>query len=636
MKIRFSYNFLLSLLLSFGNLYLFGQNIESHKHNISDNYTLKSVQINYNYDLKFQRLNLTVDPAVRFVSGSSTFYYKTLQQIDTLFMDLSDSLKVDSVVKIQHLQFNQSNNLLRIKISSISNTLDSLTIYYSGVPSDSDYFYQGVHSDANSTPIISSFSEPYGAYSWMPCKQDLTDKIDSVEIIITSPYNYKTAANGILISDINNGVINISHWKHRHPIDYYLIAFSTTNYQVNNSKIGLNNGDSILITNYLYPESYNNEISKLTELQNVFQFFYDYAGEYPYKNEKYGHAQWSRGGGMEHQTMGFMQNLDFTLVVHELAHQWFGDYITCKSWQDIWLNEGFATFYMIHIEKYMHNQNWYKPFLIEKTGHVCSIDTGSVFCPDTTYADRIFNSKLSYSKGGLVLNSLRWEIGDSAFFEAIRNYLKDPLLINNSASTYDIKNHFEQSADTTLTEFFNDWIYGEGFPKYNFTWQQDSLNNLLLNVNQTTTHNSVNFYEMHLPIHVYGNNADTVLRLHNTYNNQTFKTFINFAIDSIKFNENYDIITKNASIIQNVTEIKTNNFVKIYPSPAKDFLTIEISNSNNEEINLKMLNINGSVIDEFQLKSKKQQIDVSKFAKGLYFIQIKGKTLNEVRKFEVQ
>ena len=185
-------------------------------------------------------------------------------------------------------------------------------------------------------------------------------------------------------------------------------------------------------------------------------------------------------------------------------------------------------------------------------------------------------------------------------------------------------------------EFFNDWIYGEGFPKYNFTWQQDSLNNLLLNVNQTTTHNSVNFYEMHLPIHVYGNNADTVLRLHNTYNNQTFKTFINFAIDSIKFNENYDIITKNASIIQNVTEIKTNNFVKIYPSPAKDFLTIEISNSNNEEINLKMLNINGSVIDEFQLKSKKQQIDVSKFAKGLYFIQIKGKTLNEVRKFEVQ
>jgi len=569
MKIRFSYNFLLSLLLSFGNLYLFGQNIESHKHNISDNYTLKSVQINYNYDLKFQRLNLTVDPAVRFVSGSSTFYYKTLQQIDTLFMDLSDSLKVDSVVKIQHLQFNQSNNLLRIKISSISNTLDSLTIYYSGVPSDSDYFYQGVHSDANSTPIISSFSEPYGAYSWMPCKQDLTDKIDSVEIIITSPYNYKTAANGILISDINNGVINISHWKHRHPIDYYLIAFSTTNYQVNNSKIGLNNGDSILITNYLYPESYNNEISKLTELQNVFQFFYDYAGEYPYKNEKYGHAQWSRGGGMEHQTMGFMQNLDFTLVVHELAHQWFG-------------------------------------------------------------------SKLSYSKGGLVLNSLRWEIGDSAFFEAIRNYLKDPLLINNSASTYDIKNHFEQSADTTLTEFFNDWIYGEGFPKYNFTWQQDSLNNLLLNVNQTTTHNSVNFYEMHLPIHVYGNNADTVLRLHNTYNNQTFKTFINFAIDSIKFNENYDIITKNASIIQNVTEIKTNNFVKIYPSPAKDFLTIEISNSNNEEINLKMLNINGSVIDEFQLKSKKQQIDVSKFAKGLYFIQIKGKTLNEVRKFEVQ
>lgn len=620
----------------FTPILLFSQYLNDVKCSKSHFYNSKSIQINYNYDLKFQRLNLTVDPSVRFVSGSSTFYFKTLQQIDTLIMDLSDSMKVDSVVDIQQLQFNQSDNLLRIKISSISNTLDSLTIYYSGVPSDADYFYQGVHSETNSTPIISSFSEPYGAYSWMPCKQDLTDKIDSVEIIVTSSYNYKTAANGILISDINNGVTNISHWKHRHPINYYLIAFSTTNYLVNNSKIGLNNGDSILITNYLYPESYNTEIAKLSELQNVFQFFYDYAGEYPYKNEKYGHAQWSRGGGMEHQTMGFMQNLDFTLVVHELAHQWFGDYITCKSWQDIWLNEGFATFYMIHIEKFMHNQNWYKPFLIEKTGHVCSIDTGSVFCPDTTDADRVFNSKLSYSKGGLVLNSLRWEIGDSAFFEAIRNYLKDPLLINNSATTDDIKNHFEISADTSLVEFFNDWIYGEGFPKYNFTWQQDSLNNLLLKVNQTQTHNSVNFYEMHLPIYVYGNNADTVLRLHNTFNNQTFKHFINFTIDSIKFNENYDIITKDASIVQSISEIKTNNLVKVYPSPTKNILTIEILRTNTENLKIKILNLNGSEINEFQMESKTQQIDVSKFAKGLYFIQIKGKTFNEVRKFEVQ
>lgn len=624
------------MLFCFGQLYLFGQVTDYYKINKSNNYNLKSANIAYNYDLKFQRLNLTVDPAIRFIKGSSTFYYKTLQQIDTLIMDLSDSLKVDSVVNIQQLPFYQSNNLLKIKIASILNILDSLTIYYSGVPSDSDYFFQGVHSDANSTPIISSFSEPYGAYSWMPCKQDLTDKIDSVEIIVTCPDGFITAANGILLSEQNNGTTNISHWKHRHPIDYYLIAFSITNYQVNNSKIGLNNGDSILITNYLYPESYNNELAKLTEFQNVFQFFYDFAGEYPYKNEKYGHAQWSRGGGMEHQTMGFMKNLDFGLVVHELAHQWFGDYITCKSWQDIWLNEGFATFYTIHIEKYFHNQYWYKPLLKDKMGHICSIDSGSVFCPDTTNVDRIFNSKLSYSKGGLVLNSLRWEIGDSDFFAAIKNYLNDSLLKNSTATTVDIKRHFELSADTSLTEFFSDWIYGEGFPKYNLTWQQDSQNNLLLNVQQTTTHNSVSFYEMHLPIHVFGNNADTILRLHNTYNNQTFKFFINLAIDSIKFNENYDIITKDASMIQNITEIRKDNLFKVYPNPTKNILTIEIPNFNNENIGLKILNIKGSLINELPIESKTRQIDVSKFAKGLYFIQFKGETINEIRKFEVQ
>lgn len=601
---------------------------------ISNN--VKSSQMVYNYDLKFQRLDLIINPAIRFVEGSTTIYYKTQQQIDTLILNLSDSLKVDSVKHTQILNFNRFNNLLKIKISSTINIIDSLTIYYSGIPSDSDYFFQGPHSETNSTPIISSFSEPYGAYSWFPCKQDLTDKIDSVEIIITSPIGNKTAANGVLISETDDGISITSHWKHTHPIDYYLIGFTTTNYQINNSKIGLNNGDSISFVNYLYPESYNSELAKIVEFQNVFQFFYDFAGEYPFKNEKYGHAQWSRGGGMEHQTISFMYNLDFALVVHELSHQWFGNYITCGSWQDIWLNEGLATFYTIHIEKYFHNQFWYKPLLKDKMWHICSIDTGSVFCPDTTNVDRIFNPKLSYSKGGLVLNSLRWEIGDSAFFKAIKNYLNDPLLKNKTAKTEDIKRLFEISADTSLTEFFGDWIYGEGFPKYNFNWSQDSLNFLHLQVNQTTTHNSVSFYEMHLPIQIFGNNTDTVIRLHNTYNNQLFTLPISFKIDSIKFNENYDIITKDATAIQSINEIKSIDFFRIYPSFAKEFVNVEIKTRIAENFNLKILNINGSVIDEIVLKTNNYKINVRNYAKGLYFIQLIGNSINKIEKFEVQ
>ncbi|OFX56717.1 MAG: hypothetical protein A2046_00260 [Bacteroidetes bacterium GWA2_30_7] len=636
MKINLIYIFLLSLLLSYGQICLFGQVNESKTHNNSGNYNLKSAQIEYNYDMKFQRLNFIVNPAFRFIEGNATIYYKTTQQIDTLVLDLFDSLKVDSVKKNQLLNFSHSNNLLKIKTSSTVNIIDSLTIYYSGVPSDFDYFFQGVHSDTNSTSIISSFSEPYGTYSWMPCKQDLTDKIDSVEIIITSPSGYITASNGVLISDVNNGITNISHWKHRHPIDYYLIGFSTTNYQVNNSKIGLSNGDSILIVNYLYPESYSVEVAKISDFQNVFQFFYDYAGEYPYKNEKYGHAQWSRGGGMEHQTMGFMENLKFSLVAHELSHQWFGDYITCGSWKDIWLNEGFATFYTYYIEKFFHNGYWFKLLLKGDSEYVCSIPDGSVYCNDTTSVSRIFSRRLTYCKGGLVLNSLRWEIGDSAFFGAIKNYVKDSLLINNIAETDDIKKHFEQSADTSLTEFFNDWIYGEGYPIYNLVWEHDSLNNLLIQVNQTTSHSSVNFYEMHLPIHVYGNNTDTVLRLHNTFDEQIFSIPVNFVVDSIKFNEDYEIITKDINILQNINKVFDYEQIKIYPSPSKNILTIEIFRNIVEDLKLKIVNINGSTVYENKIKSNKLQLDVSGFAKGIYFIQLNGTKINKIRKFEVQ
>ena len=190
-----------------------------------------------------------------------------------------------------------------------------------------------------------SLSEPYGSRDWWPCKNGLDDKADSIDVFITNPIAYKAASNGILQSEtpVSGGTKLLTHWKHRYPIATYLICFAVTNYSVFNRSVNLSTGVLPMQT-FCYPEDStsfsNGTINTLNAMQLFDTLFYL---PYPFMNEKYGHVQFGWGGGMEHQTSTFVVSIDESLCAHELAHQWFGDKITCGSWKDIWLNEGFAT-----------------------------------------------------------------------------------------------------------------------------------------------------------------------------------------------------------------------------------------------------------------------------------------------------
>lgn len=585
----------------------------------------------YNYNMSYQRFYWEVNPAVNYIKGSVTTYFKPVHASMTeMSFDMTASLQCDSV--LYHgtsITKNHSSEelIISLPVSIPLGQPDSITVFYQGIPPSNGMgsFTQALHG---TDPIIWTLSEPYGAKDWMPCKQTLTDKIDSIDIFIKSPSQYKVASNGLLISEQVSGTDKTTHWKHRHPIVTYLIAFAVTNYSVYSDWVHYANGDSLEVLNYVYPENLATAQQGTANTPALINLYNQYFIDYPFNNEKYGHAECGFGGGMEHQTMTFCGSFSYELIAHELAHQWFGDYITCGSWHDIWINEGFATYLTgWTYEKFSYDFYWpaWKTAEIE---FVTELPDGSVYCADTTSVDRIFDGRLSYSKGALLLHMLRWEIGDTAFFAGMRGILTDPNLVNGFAYTPDIIHHFETTGDTSLTEFFNDWFYGEGYPIYQIGWSQNLSNVVTLTINQTQSHPSVSFFEMDLPIRFIGDTKDTICKINNISNNQIINIPLDFTVNILEFDPDHWIVTRNP-VIQRINEIVYEEDIRIVPNPVKDQVTVYSKKALHFD-KIEIVNILGNVIITLSPEGKKNTIliDTHNLGTGNYIVKMKiGDTL---------
>ncbi len=587
---------------------------------------MPQINVGESYDITYHRLEWEIDPNTYYIKGCVTTHFTLKNTTDSIKFNMATELVVDSILyHNSKINFSHSNNILTINFLNqlVINQQDSVSIYYQGEPPESSGFGAFTQDYHNLIPIIWTLSEPYGARDWWPCKQSLNDKVDSIDVFVTTPQEYKVASNGILISETITGNQKITHWKHRHPIAAYLVAIAVTNYASYSDYVKLNDNDSIEILNYVYPENLETAKEQTPDIIPVIEFYNELFITYPFKDEKYGHAQFNWGGGMEHQTMSFVYNFGKYLMAHELAHQWFGNYITCGSWQEIWLNEGFAR-YCEGLVREHTNDNW----LSWKTNRITNITcqkNGSVFVYDTTSVYRIFNTRLSYDKAAMVLHMLRWELGDSVFFQSIKNYLTDSTLINNYARTNDLKRHFETTADTNLTQFFTNWIYNQGFPVYTINWSQNSENILSLNIEQTQSDPSVSFFELDLPIYFSGNNNDTLLVFHNSQPSQEFVLKLPFNVKKTTFDPDKNIITNNTNII-NINSTNLNKDVFISPNPVVDFLTIK-SNTTIFFKEIAIYNVNGNKVKSFNNfnYSDTIQINLSNLKSGNYFLGIKTK-----------
>jgi aminopeptidase N len=572
-----------------------------------------------NYDVVYQRLELQADPAIHFISGSVTTHYIAKEDMDEITFDLTNQLTVSAVkrngIDLAFLQNENDELVITLPNTQPQGVLDSLSVTYSGEPPfDSDAFVTDQHAGA---PVLWTLSEPYGAKDWWPCKQDLIDKVDKLDVYITAPNQYVSVSNGLEQSQQDNGDgTKTTHFKHNYPIPAYLIAIAVSNYSVYTQQAGTV-PNTFPIVNYIYPETQEQSKQELALTLPIMDLYEQLFETYPFHEEKYGHAQCGFGGGMEHTTVSFMGSFGRNLIAHELGHQWFGDKITCGSWKDIWLNEGFATYLSGLVIEHFDGKDVFRNWKTANINDITSQAGGYVYLTDadTLNVSRTFSSRLTYNKGAMVLNMLRFKMGDTAFYQAIKNYLADPELAYGYAKTPQLQAHLEAVSGIDLTEFFNDWVYKEGYPTYTITVDNLNDGNVKILIKQTQSHPSVTYFEMPVPIQLNSANEQVhSVVLENTVNEQEFIVPVPFTVTSAAFDVDKNIISAGSSI-----KILSEDFKPhLYPNPSNSILQAALSETTivTETI---FYNTLGKRVME---TTNDTSWNISRLATGVYFVTL--------------
>ena len=227
----------------------------------------------------------------------------------------------------------------------------AVEVDYEGTPSSAGFgAFEARLLDGQ--PVAWTLSEPYFAREWWPCKDHPSDKADSTRVTVTVPEGLRVGSNGLLESEITEAGRTTYTWFERYPITTYLVSIAVGPYAVfeqtyvrPDSLVALYGPLELPILHYKYVDPRQTSLpSGWAEALEMMPVFESWFGPYPFPLEKYGHAEFGWGGGMEHQTMSSMGGFNTSLVAHELAHMWFGDLITMNSWPHLWLTEGFASY----------------------------------------------------------------------------------------------------------------------------------------------------------------------------------------------------------------------------------------------------------------------------------------------------
>lgn len=595
------------------------------------------------YDVKFYDLDIAMSNLNTDVNGTAGFHATALESIDTILFELFSSHTITDVrLGGISVPFTHVNNNVKVPANLVANDDFEVYVDYGGTPPNSSsnpFGGGGMSNDSSPTwgnQVTWSLSESFAAYEWFPVKQSLTDKADSVDVSITVADNLMAGSNGLLVSTIDNGNgTKTFNWESRYPIDYYLISVAVAQYLEYNiyaNPVGAPN--PILIQNFIYdnPGTLTNFQNRIDNTADFVEHFSDLFGLYPFHEEKYGHCMAPLSGGMEHQTMttqGFFQDW---LTAHELGHQWWGDHVTCSSWSDIWVNEGFASYseYIMY-EEFDPGQE--VTDMEDRHDFIMSQPNGSVWVEDSLNEARIFSSRLTYDKGAAIVHTLRFLIDDDVlFYEALANFQTE--FSHSTASGLDFKASVENFTGMDFTKFFEDWYFGEGFPTYDVTYNLIG-EELHLELNQTTSMTGITpVFRNDVELLVERAIGDTIIRIPVDFATQQYIVNIHSLDGSVtEIDPNNWIINDDNGIqLDNTFEyvglVENTEFdVNIYPNPANGPVTIDMNTESN--FTLKVIGPDGRFISSQQF-NKSLILDTSNFTKGSYLLQIESEDGNSI------
>ncbi len=597
-----------------------------------------------NIDVLYYRLNFDFQLSPNHMQAQTLIRFKpTEDNVSGIDLDFDSYLSIDGVSGgVSNWQVN--GYVLSITLDRAYNNgeIVEVTVDYSGIPR-SYGFYAGFNisnhgsvSNGTEAPIISTLSEPYGARSWWPCKDDPSDKPDSVDIIITVPDNYY---NGYRMYAVSNGSLrsitdNLDgtrtfFWHERYPIATYLVSLAISNYRIYSDYYVNTAGDSMPVHFYVYPERYDNALDNYGSTVDMIATYSNLFVEYPFFEEKYGMANFNWGGAMEHQTVSSMGSMNFWVVAHELAHQWFGDLVTCADFHHIWLNEGWASYMEALYAERLGGSGEYRSYMMDMAYY----GGGTIFVEDP-FNEPVF-AGIVYNKGAWVLHMLRNVMGNDLFFPAVRAYLIDQQFSYKAATTEDFQAVMEQFYGASLQWFFQQWIYGSGYPQYYYDWWYEQRGDQYVTTVAIEQVQNGQVFTMPVDLMLMtipGPVRDTV----QVFNDRRFQTF-QFVTDKKPAGVSFDPEDWILSSAERVTGIKDRSEItplqfalyRNYPNPFNPSTIIRYSLPNEADTELIVFNSLGQLVERLVNERQHAGIhqvkwDASGRANGVYYIQLRS------------
>lgn len=643
-------------------LFVFGLFLFAQVHDHSDRLQCSHVKSFYNsfksfedivqtpflddYDVKFFFLDLNVESNSIYVSGEVTFYAEVVAaEMDTFAFELLEQMTIDLVTMNgipETVLHSTDEAFVLLGEPLVQGDMFTAKITYHGTPPTGGFF-SGISTGTGwGKSVTWTLAEPFAARDWWPTKQVLEDKADSAWIFLTTSNTNMAGSNGLLtnISAMPGNKLRYE-WKTNYPIDFYLISFAVSDYQDYSiyAHPEIMGGDSILIQNFIYDspgclENYQEEINQTAEFVELYS---DLFSLYPFHEEKYGHCLTPLGGGMEHQTMTTIGGFGFDLVAHELGHMWFGDHVTCATWSDIWINEGFATYSDYLANEFILGQSAANSVMQSIHNYVMSVPDGSVYVPpaEVTYDNvwRIFDGRLSYDKGAAIIHMIRFELqNDDLFFQVLQNYLE--IYGDSTATGLDFMNVLNVTSGMDFTDFFNQWYFGEGYPTYSIEWSQND-SEMFMAVTQTTSAPTVTpLFKMKMGYRLlFYDGTDTIIYLHQTDNLNNFSIPISKQIGLIQIDPGNWVLNQVGSISVGTEENLTENEFTIAPNPVNDELMIYFNNMDRATREISIFNLSGSLVKSVQSDLMSVSIDVSGLPSGNYLCRISSGKNQFFKKF---